>query len=243
MEYNERSYRRKLLKDYLIGFELSFLETDLFIKADSDLTAIAGASVERYRTIIESYIKLHPDFLTSLAPLAYDPQAPRIIREMLATTSTCKVGPMASVAGAMAQFVALDLLQETRNVIIENGGDIFLKTDREVLIGLFAGDSPWSGRLALRTGGAGMTTGVCTSSATVGPSLSLGKANAVTIKARTSTLADAAATAIGNRVVRKEDIRSALDFGQSIKGVSGILIVLNDQLGVWGDMELVETSM
>jgi len=81
-----------------------------------------------------------------------------------------------------------------------------------------------------------MPLGVCTSSATVGPSLSFGRADAVCVLAPSVALADAAASAIGNLVLKKDDIQRALDFGATIPGVEGIVIVFRDNLGVWGDI-------
>jgi ApbE superfamily uncharacterized protein (UPF0280 family) len=146
---------------------------------------------------------------------------------------------MAAVAGAMAQFVGRDLLSLTPNVIVENGGDIFLKCKDNINIGIFAGESPLSDRLAIRVGPEEMPVGICTSSATVGPSLSLGRADAVCVRSSSAALADAAATAVGNRVKTKKDIKKALAFGSQIKDVRGILIILGDELGVWGEMELI----
>ena len=81
--------------------------------------------------------------------------------------------------------------------------------------------------------------GVCTSSSTVGHSRSFGKADAVCIVSKSPTLADAAATAVGNRVRCREDIEDGLTVAQDIEGVLGALIILGDTLGVWGDVELV----
>jgi ApbE superfamily uncharacterized protein (UPF0280 family) len=84
-----------------------------------------------------------------------------------------------------------------------------------------------------------MPLALCTSSGTVGPSLSYGKADAVTVRARSAALADAAATALGNRVSRASDIQGAIRQAQSIEGLGGIIIIKDDQVGAWGEMELV----
>ena len=83
---------------------------------------------------------------------------------------------------------------------------------------------------------------VCTSSGTVGHSLSLGRADAVSVVSESCTLADAAATAIGNQVRSKKDIQNAVEFGQKIEGVLGILIILGDKLGMWGDLEIISLA-
>jgi len=238
MNYQERTYRNRVSNNNLIPFQVCVRETDLFILSDSDLFDIALQSIYRHRGFIESYIKGRQDFLTSLVPLDEDNLAPNIVRDMLKTSLEAGVGPMASVAGAIAEYVGNDLLALSRNVIVENGGDIFLKTERETMISIFAGESPLSYNVNLLLKPEKMPLGVCTSSGTVGHSLSLGNADAVCVMAKSSTMADAAATAVGNLVESKKDIKMALERGIEIKGVSGILIIVGDNFGAIGEIEL-----
>ena len=149
------------------------------------------------------------------------------------------VGPMAGVAGAMAEFVGKALLTKTSEVVVENGGDIFLQSSTERRIGIFADCSPLSMRVGIRVLPEKTPLGVCTSSGTVGPSLSLGKADAVCVISPSATLADAAATAVGNLVQGKGDIERALERGRAIPGVEGIVIIVGDAMGAWGEYELV----
>ncbi|MDO8786421.1 MAG: hypothetical protein Q7J12_09430, partial [Syntrophales bacterium] len=100
----------------LTSFHVSVRETDLFISSDRDLTEAALQSIYKHREFIETYIKSHPLFLTSLVPIEKDNLAPPIIRDMLETSRMAGVGPMASVAGAVAQHVGCDLLAEACNV-------------------------------------------------------------------------------------------------------------------------------
>ena len=239
MGFTERTYRNKIFRNDLVSYEVKVRETDLYISSDSDLTQAALRSVHKFRGHLESYIKIHPDFLTSLTPIDQDHLAPDIVRDMLRVSGLAGVGPMASVAGAIAEHVGHDLLLKNPNVIVENGGDIFLNTLRDINIGIFAGDSPLSERIALRVRPSEMPLGICTSSATVGPSLSLGRADAVCVKSSSAALADAAATAIGNITKSKSDIRKAMTEGAGIKGVLGILIIVGAEMGVWGEMELI----
>lgn len=239
MQYQERTYRYNILKNNLKSYHVTVRETDLFISSDFELRQAALQSVHDHRAHLETYIAVHPEFLSALSPLKTDDMAPGIVRDMLKVAQLAGVGPMAAVAGAMAEHVCLDLLLLTPNVIVENGGDIFLKCNMEVKIGIFAGDSTLSHKLALRIRPDEMPIGVCTSSATVGPSLSLGKADAACVKSRSASLADAAATAIANRVKKKKDIKKAIEFGAKIPGVLGILIILGEELGAWGDLELI----
>ncbi len=239
MRFAERTYRNKIIRDSLTSYQVKVRETDLYISSDVDLKQAALQSVQKYRGHLESYIKIHPDFLTSLTPIDQDHLAPDIVRDMLRVSSMAGVGPMASVAGAVAEYVGRDLLPQTLNVIVENGGDIFLKTLNEITVGIFAGDSPLSEKIALRVRPSETPLGICTSSATVGPSLSLGRADAVCVKSRSASLADAVATAVGNVCKSKSDIRKALALGSGIAGVLGILIIMGGELGAWGEMELM----
>jgi ApbE superfamily uncharacterized protein (UPF0280 family) len=126
---------------------------------------------------------------------------------------------------------------------VENGGDIFLKTLCKRTIGIYAGKSPLTGKLGLEIDGRDTPLGVCTSSGTVGHSLSFGKADAVTVVSGSTPLADAAATAIGNRVSRPGDIGAAIEFGKGIGGLKGLVIVIGGDVGAWGDIKLCETSL
>jgi ApbE superfamily uncharacterized protein (UPF0280 family) len=238
-DYRDRTYRNRTIKNHLTGFNVTVRETDLFISADSNLTSIALASVHRLRSSLESYIAIHREFLTSLAPVAYEEWAPEIVREMMRASAKAGVGPMAAVAGAMAEHVGRDLLLHTRNLIIENGGDIYMKSMSDVHVGLLAGRSPLSGRVSIKVRKEEMPLGVCTSSGTVGHSLSFGCTDACCVKSGSAALADAAATAIGNIVKSKKDIRTGLTAGMQIEGVLGIVIIIGDQLGAVGDIELV----
>lgn len=239
MKYLERTYRNKVSDSNLISFHVSVRETDLFILSDKNLSDAALQSVYKYRGFIESYIKYHPYFLTSLIPIADDDLAPHIVRDMLKTSSAANVGPMASVAGAIAEYVGVDLLRLSHNVIIENGGDIFLKAEGEIKVAIFAGDSSLSYNLRLSLKSEQMPMGVCTSSGTVGHSLSFGKADAVCVLSKSAILADAAATAIGNLVRNKSDIKWALERGIKIEGVRGIIIIVGDHFGAVGEVELI----
>lgn len=239
MDYVQRTYRNLVSVDFLKSFHVCEEQTDLFIRADQDLTRQASASVYLYRNHLKNYIRSHPSFLTALQPLPDDPLAPPIVKAMLQASRLAGVGPMAAVAGAMAEFVGRDLLKHSTNILIENGGDLFLKVTREMNIAVFAGKSPLSYQIALKIYPKDTPLGICTSSATIGHSLSFGIADAVCVKAKSAALADAAATAIGNSVQRKSEIKKALEAGRNIPGVSGVLIIVEKSMGVIGDMELI----
>ncbi len=149
---------------------------------------------------------------------------------------------MAAVAGALAEAAGLFLLNHSPEVIVENGGDIFISVIEPVSVGIYAGNSPFAGKLALRVNPARGPLGICTSSGNVGPSLSFGKADAAVAVSPSTPLADAAATALGNMVKSPDDLEATLEFAKKIEGVTGALLIYRDKIAAWGDLELQECN-
>lgn len=236
--YEKRTYRNLVKTDDLVKFEVIVKETDLLVRADRDLSKETREAILKYRHQLETYITMHPEFQKSLLPLPEDPYAPAMVREMIRTSQSARVGPMAAVAGAMAQWVSKDLLNFSKEVIVENGGDVYLSSSKERTIGIYAGDSPVSLKIGIVISPEETPLGVCTSSGKVGPSLSFGKTDAVCILGKSSALADAAATAVGNVVKEKKDISSGLGRAREIEGVLGTLIIVEDKIGIWGRIKL-----
>lgn len=242
--YVERTYRSQIGNPDLAFFQVTAKETDLFIGIDRksfkpELPRQLEEVVWRLRWELEEYIKIDPEFRTTLEPHWLLPAAPPIARRMGEAAWQAGVGPMAAVAGAFAEAVGRWLMSRVEEVLVENGGDIFLRLKRPRLVGIQAGQSPFSGRLALEIKPKQTPLGVCTSSGTVGPSYSAGKADAAMVMAASAALADAAATAVGNAVQGVEDIEKGLAVGRRIDGVTGVLVIKDDRLGVWGQMKLV----
>jgi uncharacterized protein len=241
--YQPRTYRHRIETTDLAAFTVAEKETDLYIRAASNLQKKARRLVLKYRTQLERYIELNPEFQTSLKPLPLLETAPRIVKEMIAAGQKAGVGPMAAVAGAIAEFVGAELLEFSPEVIVENGGDIFLKVNSRKVVGIYAGESPLSGKIGLEINPPDTPLGICTSSGTVGHSFSRGKADAVVTVARSAILADAAATAIGNLVQSPSDINKAIAMGRQISGILGIVIIIGGDIGVWGGIKLCETVL
>ena len=237
--YQPRTYRHWIKDDDLVSFNVTVKETDLYIRAASNLEAEALKAVIKHRRALEAYIERHPLFLHSLEPCSVEEDAPAIVGVMAQAAQIAGVGPMAAVAGAIAEAVGKDLLACTPEVIVENGGDIFMKISRTILIGVYAGESPFTGKIALEISPEETPLGVCTSSGTVGHSLSFGAADAVIALSRSAALADAAATAIGNRVKNVDDIDVAIEQAQAIDGLVSVVIIKDDKIGMWGKVKLV----
>ncbi len=235
--YQPRTYRHWVKDKGLVSFNVVVKETDLYIRASSDLKRKAQRLVLKYRQQLEGYIERHPKFLSSLEPLTVD-NAPRIVTEMAEAAKKTGVGPMAAVAGAIAEFVGKELLELSPEVIVENGGDIYLKSATDRLIGIYAGKSPLTGKVGLEISGKDTPLGICTSSGTVGHSLSLGQADAVIVLSKSTALADAAATAIGNMIKVADDIPHGIEHAIGIKGLNGVIIIKDDKMGLWGKVKI-----
>ncbi|UCC67011.1 MAG: UPF0280 family protein [Armatimonadota bacterium] len=237
MDSGDRAYRRWVHSD-LRTFDVHVGESDLLISAERPLREEAERALRAVRGELEGYLERDPDFATALEPRQALAGAPPVVMGMVAAARACGVGPMAAVAGAVAQAVGELLLAESRQVIVENGGDIFLHSSRPRLAGIYAGRSPLSGSIGVHIKQANRPLGLCTSSGTVGHSLSTGRADAAIVLAESAPLADAAATALGNRVREAGDIAPALEFARRIAGVLGGAVIMGEHLGAWGDIEL-----
>ncbi|SMC92335.1 hypothetical protein SAMN02746065_11551 [Desulfocicer vacuolatum DSM 3385] len=237
--FNNRGYRAHSNRQGLTPFTVTVKETNLHIQAKKDLTREAVKSVLTCRGYIENHIFAHPDFSTALVPVRPMAHAPEIVREMMDAAIKAGVGPMAAIAGAVAQYTGKALLHLSDQVIVENGGDVFLKTDSATTLAIFAGKSPLSMKVGVKIAPRDSAFALCTSSGTIGHSKSFGKADAVTILSNSCPLADAVATALANRVQDESDIQGAIDMGKEIPGVEGIIVIKKKKLGAWGEMELV----
>ncbi|MFP4085839.1 MAG: UPF0280 family protein [Desulfobacteraceae bacterium] len=237
--YQERTYRSQVSGSGLACFRVVVKETDLWVGAEQDLERETRDLVYDARHQIERYVESHPEFVTALSPLPEDPFAPPIVKEMIRVSARVDVGPMASVAGVIAQYVGEGLLRVSDQVIVENGGDIFMKVHRPLTVSAFAGASIWSERFGIRVPVRQMPGGICSSSGTVGHSLSRGIADVVCILSPSAGLADASATALGNRIKGPDDLEQAGNWAKGIEGVWGGLMVAGDHMAGWGDIELV----
>lgn len=189
------------------------------------------------RNILEDYIRRHPDFRHSLEPIALYTDAPEVAQRMAWAAERVGVGPMAAVAGAMAQLAA----QAGRDAgapeaIVENGGDIYVQAAASVTIGLHPGTPELTGQLAFSLEAADTPLAICASSGRMGHSLSRGACDLAAVVAEDAALADAAATQAANLVHTVGDINPALERIVGIAGINGVLIVKQNKVGMVGDL-------
>lgn len=262
----ERTYRR--IHGGLTFTTIAHKESDIHVGAPESaagaVAELAKRALAEIRAPLEAYAAARPEFAAALAPLSEAQYMPAIVREMCRAAKAAGVGPMAAVAGAVNDFLAEALFNLTDELILENGGDILIRTliPRNILV--YAGASPLSNKLGIRV--APGTWGVCTSSGTVGHALSFGKADAALVltcgdsgasrgsgpalrgsgsASRSAphigpcALSDACATALGNRISAPCDIEPALNWALSIPGVFGALAIVGGAFGAMGGVELV----
>jgi uncharacterized protein len=226
----------------MIRERFSYRQTFATILADApEHVAAAKAEMLAARQVLEAYIARDPFFSTTFDP--YIPDSDElIITRMADATRAAGVGPMAAVAGAIA-WAGIEAMQEAgaRFGVIDNGGDIALICDRNVRVGVHAGEAALSNRIAFVVPPQDSILGICTSSATVGPSISFGMADAVTIFSRDVALADAWATALCNEI--RPDNVSVLD-RINPNDVRGVFAIMGDRQVRWGNLpQLVKADV
>ena len=220
-------------------------ETSVWITADEKKhIEVAKDELIRQRRELERFIRWHPLFMLTLERYEFTEkeweELPEVARRMVKATEIFNIGPMAAVAGTLAEL-AVERMREAGAsfAIVDNGGDIAILADREVFVGIYAGESPFSGKIAIKVKPTqNAIVGVCTSSATVGHSISFGCADAATVISKSASLADAAATALCNAVKGRNSLENAFSILKDAR-IHGALVILGKFLASWGNVEIV----
>jgi ApbE superfamily uncharacterized protein (UPF0280 family) len=241
MGYEKRLYRDQMKAKDLDYFQVMEFETDLYLGIDplvknARLEEMIKKEIIQLRQLIMDYNNKKGNFISSLVPLPMDENAPILIQDMLKAGLAAGIGPMGSVAGAISKYVGKRLESNSNELIIENGGDLFIKTKKKRRIALDTGNPKFL-KLGLIIQPNEKPIGICTSSGIFGHSLSFGNADTVTVMSHDVPLADAGATALGNRIKNPEDIKEGIEWIKKIPGITGAVIIIKDQLGAWGDIE------
>lgn len=239
MTFEPRTYRTDTEAAGLVFFDVVVRETDLRIWAsDRGCAGRAEQVVVSVRSQLEAYIARHARFAESYVPVEVFDDAPEIVRAMSAAARAAGVGPMAAVAGAIAEAVARDLNSVSGEVIVENGGDVYLCGRSDRTVSIWTGESGVGG-FGLRVAGSSLPLAVATSSGKFGHSVSLGSADTATVVAPDGALADAVATAVANRIHSARDLEPALRFALGVPGVSGVVLVAEGRVGAAGEVCMV----
>jgi ApbE superfamily uncharacterized protein (UPF0280 family) len=216
---------------------LTYKETRVHLSIDDEASGIKILNrLYEARRALDKYRWIHPEFFQSLCPVDPKPSAPEAASMMAEAAYRADVGPSAAVAGALIDTAVSDV--EANHIILENGGEIYAKANREVRIGIHAGPSPFTGKIKFIIKGGEPPIGIGTSSASVGYALTFGEADAATAIAENAALADAAATAICNAVEGSNPIwlRRGVETAKKIRGVKGTLIIKGSQMVAWGSL-------
>jgi len=236
-----RSYRERCLpRENERMFQVMVEETDLRVTCVEDLSLPMLELVTELRGQIKAWIRLQPEFRTSLTPVSVPAGAPEIVRRMAAGAEPAGVGPFAAVAGTVAHMVAESFAGRSPDLIVENGGDIYIYSRRERIVGLLP--DPLGEPIGLRVLPEDCPVSLCASSAYIGPSLSLGKGDLAVVRAADGALADACATMLCNMMREAKDVERALRRAESMRkmGVQGVFLQCAGRIGIWGNMELVD---
>jgi ApbE superfamily uncharacterized protein (UPF0280 family) len=227
------------------SFRVEHFETDLWIAVSSDrytpeAELFAREKTVLYRNILNYHIKKYPEFLSSLIPLPEIVGEHDLITAMYRATVLSGTGPMSAVAGAVAECICNDLIDEFgfQEAVVENGGDIFIKLQIPATISVYAGSSPLSDKIGLILKPEETPLSVCCSSATVGHSLSFGSADACVIACKSGALADAYATACCNAVKSAEVVEEVTSKFLEKPGVLSVVIIKDDKVGIGGSLEV-----
>ncbi len=237
--YEERYYRTYVKPEESVSFNITLFESDLQIYTDSKLQIALEEELKMIRDTIERYIENNSLFNESLVPVPTVWHDPVIIRHMKVASRKLGVGPMATVAGAVAHYLGMKFFDQTNELIIENGGDLYVYGTNHKKVLLHGGPEATVKNLTIQIAKEHLPIGVCTSSGRVGHSLSLGNCDAVTVLAKDTLVADAAATAFGNLLKDKADIKDVLRYSKTFKDIQGVIAIVDDQMGAWGDFEFV----
>jgi ApbE superfamily uncharacterized protein (UPF0280 family) len=244
-KFEQRTYRNQFNTFRFTGFELKHQETDLWIGVDQasfkpEMKEVALKKIKSLREKIDSYIQSVPFFKKSLKPFQPAENAPIVAIEMAQAAEKAGIGPMSTVAGLFARETGNEIIQNfsVEELVIENGGDIFALLKTNLVLSVFAGNSPLSERIGLEITPKNSPLGICTSAGTVGPSLSFGSADAVVVVAKDVLVADAFATAFGNKIKSPADVEKVINDANIHPEILSLLIICEDKVGVWGEFEI-----
>lgn len=230
----------------MITEKINIQETKINLKTDISQHNL-NLTITKLRNEIMYYSMKNPEFLISFEPLNAKTESP-IINLMCDASKKADVGPMASVAGTIAEICLMKLIKhKTKSSIIENGGDIALKTNKKLVMGLYSGESSLSGKIGFQIKATNKPMGICTSSGTVGHSISFGKSDSVTVFSKQASVADALATSIANNAIgsnTQDMVQNCLDKADNYREFyNGVIVVVGEHAGTIGKIpQLIKTN-
>lgn len=237
--YEEGTYPNRTQSGDLIQFRVVQGETDLLVCCDKDIPHIADAAVKKIRIELTRYTAQDPAFETSYKPIKPGPNAPQIVKDIIRTTAKAGLGPIAGVGGAMAEYAGKEILKAAKQVIVENGGCIFIRSDIPRTVSLFTKDADPSGKLSIEVDPEDTPIGICVLAGASLNSPDPGVADAVLVSARSAVAAGAAAAVLSGIIKKERDIEAAMEAAKKMRNIKGALLVKGDRMGIWGKVKLI----
>lgn len=203
----------------------------------------AKDAIALHRAELEKYILHDPYFKITLEAYECSEDAPEVVRRLVTAGNTMGIGPMSAVAGTISALAVEAMLDAgASHAIVDNGGDIAIINDRQVIIGIYAGTSPIKD-IGLVIEPSSRIRGICTSSGTVGPSISFGQADAAVIFSDDVSLADSAATALSNATdIGRGAVEEAFEVVKNVPRIDGALLVQGEYMGMWGNVPKISRA-
>ncbi len=230
-------------------FQIVLEESDIMVTAEKNLASPMLKTLHNLRADIKAWLHLYPEFRTSLVPLPMPEGAiPSVIKRMYAGSAKAHVGPFAAVAGTIAHMLAEEYAPISPNIIVENGGDVYMFSHTERRVALLANpvQTPQNSHampsLGLLLKAQDFPLALCASSATIGHSLSLGQGELAAVLAKDGAFADAMATALGNGLKNPQNIETVLNTAKQYSEIHGVFLQCGEAIGIWGDLELIQTT-
>jgi ApbE superfamily uncharacterized protein (UPF0280 family) len=232
-------YRNNVKTGEKYHWKITYQYSDLLLSSDKNIAGLTEEPVKEIYRYLHRCFKEDPSFLKSLSPVSVKPDYPEIIKKMCLLSAEFNVGPMAAVAGTVNEFLAEKLNKYCGNLIIENGGDLYLRSKKDRILGVYAKNNYFKDGISMRIKAGQMPCGVCASSGTFGHSLSLGKCDLAVVLSKSAISADAAATAVANSIFSSDDIAASIERFKNYQGIDGLLLIKDDKIGLWGKIELI----
>jgi uncharacterized protein len=232
-------YRNNVRTGGKYHWKITYKYSDLLLSSDKDIVRLIEEPIKEIYCYLRRCFKEDPSFLKSLSPVSIKPGYPEIIKKMCLLSAEFNVGPMAAVAGTVNEFLAEKLNKYCGNLIIENGGDLYLRSRKDLILGIYVKNNYFKDGISIRIKAGNMPCGVCASSGTFGHSLSLGKCDLAVVLSKSAITADSAATAVANSISCKDDVLTSIEHFRNFRGINGLLLIKDDKIGLWGNIELI----
>ena len=224
-----------------------YRDTDIWMAFDkdanvnkSDIISFIDKKCRRLWDIFEGYFRIDPEYKDSFEPYEVADNAPSVVKRLSLGSLITEVGPMAGIAGLYAEEIGKACKDQFgfKEVIVENGGDLYIDVEKRIKVSLFAGDHPLSNKIKLDIEPDMCPMGLCASSGKFGHSKSLGKADLVSVACFDTVMADQYATAFANQVVNVSDVEEVVDTAIEVMNLMHISVFKDKTFAIGGKIKV-----